>query len=140
MYRRIIELYALSDTDRPRTDDDNPLFTAPRDKGLGLVVIRLVIGRIEIRGTRGKFSRARIDHLEYGLSVIGNFTARQRRDILVEITEFFTPLINLARNLSFRFFDLVKFGFIIDEMFKFMQKPPVDFRNRKNRIFGNTTL
>ena len=93
---RVVELDALPDADGARADDDDALFLALVDEGLGFVVIELVVGRIEVRRLRRELCRAGIDHLEARAPVHG--------ERLPAVT--FEHLIGIAEPLAFEIFCL----------------------------------
>ena len=136
----IVKFDSLSDTDGTRTDNDNSLFLAFGDKGFRLVVVGFVVGRVEIRRARGEFRTAGIDHFEYRFFMIRHFFAAEFFDILIEISQLFTPFVDFAGQLvrSGIFSAIREFAFVLDKIFQLVQKPSVDLREREDFIHGNS--
>ena len=131
----VVELDALTDTDRTGTEYDDRLFVA---LSLGDELLRLVFlikGGIEVRRFGGKLSRAGVDHLvDRGTRII-DLAAGQLGDGLVEEAGLFGGEIELVGQIAF--FEL--FG-DVDDVLHLVEEPLVDHGDIVDLLNGNAAL
>ena len=105
MNGRIVELYALTYSDRTGADNYNSLllvFLTLRNVRQGFVVLVFVVSRIEIGRLRGKFRAAGINHLKGRTGVGGKFVSAQSLQFLIRIAQLLSPYVFLAGNCPAR--------------------------------------
>ena len=113
----IVELNALTDTNGSRADDDDAFLLALCDERFCFVVIRFVVGRIEIRRPGSELRGAGVHHLEHGFFMEGKFLTAEFFDVLIEIAEPLSFLVYLAGKHARRHFpDGIRFlAFVIEQ-------------------------
>ena len=72
--------------------------------------------------------------------MIRHFFAAEFFDILIEISQLFTPFVDFAGQLvrSGIFSAIREFAFVLDKIFQLVQKPSVDLGEREDFVHGNS--
>ena len=135
MYGAVVELDSLTDTDRPRTEN-NDLFLAcvfTLNKLLSLVL--LVKCRVEVGRFRFKFSRAGVNHFEHCSCALGTFLSAETLNSAVKIS---VPLCKVVFFLCKR--AVTKKFFQLHKIVQLRQEPAVYLSDFVYSFYGNSPL